>query len=458
MSNIDFQNGFAAGYSMGVNNLNIELTSQRDTEANWKTLNPIIPEGNWAVVEMSNGYIRIKVGDGKTSFTDLPYTDEQISEDLELLEENVNRLAATLAQEISDTDTAISELQGSIKTSETTSKMYADLGIQNLQTAIQGSLDRKAALDENGIILASQLPSYVDDVVNSYIDSEATEFSSSWLKDESGKVIAPETGKIYVILSEGPLNGAQYRWSGSIYVSCNPGSVVSVNGKSGIVNLTSSDVGAEPSGSEQRANAHANALVGALSDYWQYGSGVNSIIGAINKDADWALGKFEQSGNKIQDLFSYTDSTTTYPSSKAAYDLVKFVYDLVMPVTIYSDSTGFECHNKDPGDGWQLTGLNLSQFKRLKFYVRSADSGSSQSPSHIVEMHLDDRCRGDNSYFTAGHTTIYPESEARTHNVIFTVSGDKTSIAFSKCHRISASTAATSLGGRNCYLIEGYYI
>jgi hypothetical protein len=73
-------------------------------------------------------------------------------------------------------------------------------------------------------------------------------------------------------------------------------------------------------------------------------------------------------------------------------------------------------------------------------------------------MHLDDRCRGDNSYFTAGHTTIFPESEARTHNVIFTVSGDKTSIAFSKCHRISASTAATSLGDRNCYLIEGYYI
>ena len=129
-----------------------------------------------------------------------------------------------------------------------------------------------------------------------------------------------------------------------------------------------------------------------------------------------------------------------------------------MPVTIYSDSTGFECHDKDPGDAWQLTGLNLSQFKRLKFYVRSAESGSTQSPSHIVEMHLDDRCRGDNSYFTAGHTAIFPEAEARTHNVIFTVSGDKTSIAFSKCHRISASTAATSLGGRTCYLIEGYYI
>jgi hypothetical protein len=167
--------------------------------------------------------------------------------------------------------------------------MYADLGIGDLRTAIQESLDHKAALDENGIILASQLPSYVDDVVDAEINSEATEFSSSWLKDKSGEVISPETGKIYVVLPD----GAQYRWSGSVYVSCNPGSVVSVNGKSGIVNLTSSDVGAEPSGSEQRANAHTNALVGALSDYWQYGSGVDSIVGAINKDADWALEKFE---------------------------------------------------------------------------------------------------------------------------------------------------------------------
>ena len=454
MANLDFQNGLAIGYSMGINNLNIELTSSRDTEANWKANNPVLPEGNWAVVDMPNGYVRIKVGDGKSSFIELPYTDEQISEDLDLLEGDIDRVAAALAQEISDTDTAIADLQGSIRSSEAAAKLHADLAIGDLRDAIQGSLDRKAALDENGIILPSQLPSYVDDVVEAQINSGATELSSSWLKDGSGNIISPETGKIYIVLPD----GAQYRWSGSVYVSCNPGSVVSVNGKSGIVNLAASDVGAEPSGSEQRAVAHTNSLVGALSDYWQYGSGVNSIIGAINKDADWALGKFEQSGNKIQDLFSYPESTTTYPSSKATYDLVKFVYDLVMPVTIYSGSPGFECHNQDPGDAWSLSNLNLSQFKRLKFYVMSAESGSAQSPSHIVEMHLDDRCRGENGYFTAGHTTIFPESEARTHNVIFTVNAEKTAIAFSKCHRISASTAATSLGGRYCYLIEGYYI
>jgi hypothetical protein len=234
--------------------------------------------------------------------------------------------------------------------------------------------------------------------------------------------------------------------------------VVSVNGKSGIVNLAPSDVGAEPSGSEQRANAHTNALVGALSDYWQYGSGVDSIVGAINKDADWALEKFEQKSNRIDDVLSYSESTTTYPSSKATFDITKFVYDLVMPVAVYDDPSGFESNNTDPGDSWQLTGLNLSQFKRLKFYVMSAESGASQSPSHIVELHLDDRCRGENGFFTAGHTAIFPESEAKTHNVIFSVSSDKTAICFNKCHRISVSSAATSSGGRRCYLIEGYYI
>jgi Zn-dependent M28 family amino/carboxypeptidase len=82
------------------------------------------------------------------------------------LQGEVERVAATLDQEISNMDTALADLQGSIKSSETAAKMHADLGIGDLRTAIQESLDRKAALDDNGIILASQLPSYVDDVID----------------------------------------------------------------------------------------------------------------------------------------------------------------------------------------------------------------------------------------------------------------------------------------------------
>lgn len=398
-----------------ANEVNTRISHKRDTEANWLANNPILLNGEMALVDLEDGNIQIKIGNGIDAFDKLQYIlsdgasggsgDSTLKPALNTLTENFN------------THKTESEARfGNIENN-----------VSALSDEFNGKLEKKASLDENGIILKSALPSYVDDVIEATINSSATQYSSSWLKDASGATITPEKGKIYIITSEGTFYNKQYRWGGSTYALCNPSDVNSVNGKTGIVNLTASDVGAETAGCETRVT-------------------------------NWAQANCEQVSNRIQDVFSYTTSTTTYPSSKATYDIVKFVYDLVMPVAVYDNASGFESNNTDPGDSWQLTGLNLGQFKRLKFYVMSAESGSTQSPSHIVEMHLDDRCRGDNGYFTAGHTAIFPESEARTHNVIFTVNAEKTAICFSKCHRISASTAATSSGGRKCYLIEGYYI
>ena len=69
-----------------------------------------------------------------------------------------------------------------------------------------------ATLDSNGHILASQLPAYVDDVIEGqYINS--TEFI-----DTEGNVITPESGKVYVDISTGNVtSGKTYRWSGSVY-------------------------------------------------------------------------------------------------------------------------------------------------------------------------------------------------------------------------------------------------
>jgi hypothetical protein len=128
------------------------------------------------------------------------------------------------------------------------------------------------------------------------------------------------------------------------------------------------------------------------------------------------------------------------------------------PHIIYDDATGFEANDKDVGN-WQLTELNLSSYKRLKFYISSAGDGDSNwSPSHIVELHLDDRARGSNGHFTAGHTAVCPNATGRFHNVVVSVSADKTALAFNRSNRYSASTAATSIEGRRCYLIEGYLL
>lgn len=107
----------------------------------------------------------------------------------------------------------------------------------------KGAPNGVATLGEDGLVPSAQLPSYVDDVVEAYIVGE-TPLQSDWLStSQSGPALTPETGKIYVIISEGEYQNQQYRWGGTVYVLCNPSDVNSVNGKTGIVTLTQDDIG-----------------------------------------------------------------------------------------------------------------------------------------------------------------------------------------------------------------------
>lgn len=66
----------------------------------------------------------------------------------------------------------------------------------------------------SGKVPASQLPSYVDDVVEGYL------YNGSFYEDaQHTELIEPEGGKLYVNLDD----EKQYRWSGSVYSQTNPG-------------------------------------------------------------------------------------------------------------------------------------------------------------------------------------------------------------------------------------------
>lgn len=81
-----------------------------------------------------------------------------------------------------------------------------------------------ATLDGSGLVPSSQLPSYVDDVLE-YADLASFPATG-------------ETGKIYVALDTNKC----YRWSGSAYIYITSGAVDSVNGQTGVVSLDSDDV------------------------------------------------------------------------------------------------------------------------------------------------------------------------------------------------------------------------
>lgn len=80
-----------------------------------------------------------------------------------------------------------------------------------IPTSQRGVANGVATLDANGQVPSSQLPSFVDDVIEAYYNSVSDKMYSDSAKTI---VITGESGKIYVDLT----TNNSYRWSGSTYV------------------------------------------------------------------------------------------------------------------------------------------------------------------------------------------------------------------------------------------------
>lgn len=63
---------------MATKQLNSRVRLKKDTAANWTSNNPVLLDGEVAIVVTNANEIRFKIGDGTSSFTALPYQDEFI--------------------------------------------------------------------------------------------------------------------------------------------------------------------------------------------------------------------------------------------------------------------------------------------------------------------------------------------------------------------------------------------
>lgn len=61
---------------------NTRIRHKKDTLANWTSNNPVLKDGELALVKMTDGEIRQKVGDGTTAFNSLPYIDDKVRTEL----------------------------------------------------------------------------------------------------------------------------------------------------------------------------------------------------------------------------------------------------------------------------------------------------------------------------------------------------------------------------------------
>lgn len=154
------------------------------TTAQWSAETAIPIKGCPCVEWTDSGKPKMKIGDGTNSWRNLPY----LADDL------------------------------------TASVIIAALGYTPADNSKLGVADGIATLDTTGKVPASQLPSFVDDVI------EVDDISSAPATGEEGKIyVAKDTGKCY-------------RWSGTMYTEISTSDIVTASDKNGYIKINGTDV------------------------------------------------------------------------------------------------------------------------------------------------------------------------------------------------------------------------
>ena len=169
--------------------------------------------------------------------------------------------------------------------------------------------------------------------------------------------------------------------------------------------------------------------------------------------------------NKKQSIIANSASTEYYPTTKAVFDEFQR-----KPVTIWEvpdGQSGLTSTEQDitTATTWQLTGLTMSPYKRVKIYTKAGkkDSGvgqdASNTPAVVLEMSLDDRAAGPvGGHFLGSSMGQKPNDPNRMYTVTCAISSDKTSFSVLRMSSLYG-TAATGNSDVHGYVwkIEGYY-
>ena len=131
-----------------------------------------------------------------------------------------NNLMSTINTEIQDRKDADTELESKLQTNiNKLEKKHDDF------VATKGQANGLASLDSNGLVPSSQLPSYVDDVIEGYATYDVSEIGKLsniklYSDPDHANPITGESGKIYLNITpdEPPY---QFRWSGTQFVDSN---------------------------------------------------------------------------------------------------------------------------------------------------------------------------------------------------------------------------------------------
>ena len=187
------------------------------------------------------------------------------------------------------------------------------------------------------------------------------------------------------------------------------------------------------------------------------------MVGDTSTDA-WSIqfGNIQPITDKVSDIISNATSTTKYPNTKAVFDQFQR-----KPVTVWEvtdKSQGLKALQTDIAAtmNWQLTGLDLTPFKRIKIYScgGQGSTNAGTTGAMVLEMSLDPRMAitTKGGHYVGSVLSQKPNDANRYASLTCAVSADKTSFAVLRQTSLYGTAATTNNDiGANVVLIEGYY-
>ena len=164
-------------------NINVRIALKRDTSANWTKHNPVLLNGELILVDTAEGQLRVKIGDGIKTYTQLPFMDEALRALITEVDNNNSKVV----------------LKDLINNAE--DEVLGILNIVRLSQQQYNSLEAAGTLDPKAIYMTEaanggntdELKTYIDNADATTLNSAKTYSNNNFLKLSGGTVTGVTT-------------------------------------------------------------------------------------------------------------------------------------------------------------------------------------------------------------------------------------------------------------------------
>ena len=249
-------------------NINVRIALKRDTSANWTKHNPVLLNGELILVDTAEGQLRVKIGDGIKTYTQLPFMDEALRA---LITEVDNNNSKVVLKDL--INNAEDEVLGILNIIRLSQEQY-----NSLEAA--GTLDPKAIYmteaDNGGN--TDELKTYIDNAdattlnsAKTYSDNaDTTILNSAKTYSDNANATTLNSAKTYSDNANATTLNSAKTYSNNNFLKLSGGTVTGVTTFSNTTASTSTTTGAVKisGGLGVAGNIYANKVYGAVwNDY-----------------------------------------------------------------------------------------------------------------------------------------------------------------------------------------------